>query len=184
VPRTAREVRHDLDAEVAAGRFREDLSFRIREITIALPPLRERGTLEALAALWVLRETERQLGLGRHALSTAAERRLMSHPWPGNARELRTVMRRAAVLCDGSVIGPRHLGLAPPRSAAPAGAQAADAPPLPGDRGERPLAQARDEFVRRYVMDAVARHGGSRRQAAVALGISVRSLHRYLRRGL
>jgi transcriptional regulator with GAF, ATPase, and Fis domain len=172
----------DLDAEVAAGRFREDLLFRLREITIELPPLRQRGEDVGLLARLFLHQAERELSLPVHALSTSAEAALAAHDWPGNVRELRAVMRRAAVLCDGLEITAADLQLGPraARATEPAPAHAGDvAAAALGDLG-RPLTDARDEFVRRYAQAVLDAHGGDRAAAADSLEISVRSLYRYL----
>jgi DNA-binding NtrC family response regulator len=162
----------DLDAEVAAGRFREDLLFRLREVTVSLPPLAARGDDLLLLARLFLRQAEQQLSLPVHSLGSACRAVLLAHPWPGNVRELRATMRRAALLADGTELRPEDLQLgAAPRAAA-------SAPPL-GDL-DRPLDQARDAFVKAYVAAAVERHGGDREAAARALGISIRSLYRHL----
>jgi transcriptional regulator with GAF, ATPase, and Fis domain len=162
----------DLDTEVAAGRFRQDLLFRLREVVIELPPLSERGDDVVLLGRLFLAQAEAQLGLRAHTLSATAERALLAHPWPGNVRELRATMRRAAVLTDGSAIEAADLGLPPPR---PTGASANALGDL-----DRPLAEARDAFVAGYVRAVLDRHGGNREAAAAALGISLRSLYRYL----
>ena len=164
----------DLDAEVAAGRFRDDLLFRLREIEIPLPRLRDRGDDIALLARLFLRQAERQLGLAAHDIAADADAVLRAHTWPGNARELRAAMRRAAVLCDGPSIDVPHLGL-PGNATAARGSGAGDGL---GDL-DRPLADARDAFVARYVAAVVERHGGNREAAAAALGISLRSLYRH-----
>ena len=170
----------DLAAEVDAGRFREDLRFRIQEVAIVVPPLRERGDDVLVLARVFLRQVEAQLGLPARETSPAAVAALRAHAWPGNVRELKAAMRRAAILADGPAIEPGDLQLGP----APVGAAAAAAPPA-GDAGglgdpSRPLADARDAFVRAYVQAALDRHGGDREAAARALGIGVRSLYRYL----
>ncbi|HEB51999.1 MAG TPA: sigma-54-dependent Fis family transcriptional regulator, partial [bacterium] len=95
----------DLDAAVAAGRFREDLLYRLRVLEIELPPLRERGDdLPALCA-FLLAQFERP------ARSLAAETMalLRRYEWPGNVRELRNVLEHAAAVCSGSVVLPAHL---------------------------------------------------------------------------
>lgn len=159
----------DLDAEVEAGRFRKDLLYRLRELAIVLPPLRDREGDALLLARLFLRQAESQLGLRPRALSAAATRALSSHRFEGNVRELRAVMRRASILCDGDAIEPAHLQLEAPRAASP------ETGPL-----DAPLAEARDAFVARYVRAVLNRHGGNREAAAAALDISVRSLYRYL----
>ncbi|HJL16403.1 MAG TPA: sigma-54-dependent Fis family transcriptional regulator [Sandaracinaceae bacterium LLY-WYZ-13_1] len=161
----------DLDAEVEAGRFRKDLLYRLRELAVTLPPLRDRGDDVLLLARLFLRQAERQLELGGRRLSRSAERALERHAWPGNVRELRAVMRRASILCDGEVIEPVHLQLDP----APASEGQAALGSL-----DQPLAEARDAFVARYVRAVLNRHQGNREAAAAALGVSVRSLYRYL----
>jgi len=170
----------DLDAEVAAGRFREDLLFRIREVTVELPPLRVRGDDVLLLARLFLRQAERQLSLRVHGIGPDAERALAEYAWPGNVRELRSMMRRIAVLADGVQIDVGALGL-PARTNG-----AAPTPPAAGPdetAPARPLRDARDEFVWRYVDAAVRHAGGDALEAARALGISVRSLYRYRRLG-
>jgi len=197
----------DLDADVAAGRFREDLLFRLREVTIELPPLRARGDDAVLLARLFLNQAERELSLPAHTVAPSAEAVLREHAWPGNVRELRAVVRRTAVLCDGTEITAADLAIRGPRAGArqpgaaavaePVGAGVGGAPPRAdaaageppaepalgaaalGDLG-RPLAQARDEFVARYVAAVLERFDGDRVRAAEALGISVRSLYRYL----
>ena len=178
----------DLDEEVAAGRFRADLLFRLREVTVAVPPLAARGDDIVLLAHAFLRQAEAQLGLVLHTLTDDAQAALRAHAWPGNVRELKATMRRVAVLADSKLIRAADLGLAPRTGTAPAPASAPDPSGLramieaaiaPGATVQ-PLATLRDELVRRYVELAVERCGGDRDAAAKALEIGVRSLYRYL----
>jgi transcriptional regulator with GAF, ATPase, and Fis domain len=162
----------DLDAEVAAGRFREDLLFRIREVSIAVPGLAARGADVLLLARAFLRQAEAQLGLAAHELGPDAQAALAAHAWPGNVRELKAAMRRAAILADGPVVRAADLQLT--ASVAPS------APPSGLGDLSRPLEVARDEFVARYVRAVVEQVGGNREAAAKALGIGVRTLYRYL----
>jgi len=172
----------DLEAEVTAGRFRADLLFRLREVTLEVPPLAERGDDVVLLAHAFLRQAEGQLGLALHTLTEDAQAALKAHAWPGNVRELKATMRRVAVLADSRLIRAADLGFAPRASAGstskttPLGAwlDATAAGPL------QPLATVRDELVRRYVELAVERCDGDRDAAAKALEIGVRSLYRYL----
>jgi transcriptional regulator with GAF, ATPase, and Fis domain len=166
----------DLAADVQTGRFREDLLFRLQELTIELPPLADRGDDVLLLAHFFLRQAESQLSLPGHTIGDEAEAVLLAHPWPGNARELRATMRRAAVLADDKTLRASDLRLdGAARTATPATAAATEL----GDT-TRPLADARDEFVKSYVAEVVDRHGGNREAAAKALGIGVRTLYRYL----
>src|SRR5688572_12852590 len=99
----------DLSAEVRAGRFREDLFYRLNGLSLSIPPLRERpAELELLARSFVLTAC-RQLERPPLAFSPEALRLLRAHRWPGNVRELRNVIDRAVVLCAETSIGPEHL---------------------------------------------------------------------------
>jgi two-component system, NtrC family, response regulator AtoC len=117
----------DLAAEVALGRFRQDLYFRLNGITLRIPPLRERR--DQIPGL-----IEKFLGPGQ-SVAPAAIATLTKHSWPGNVRELRQVMERALLLAGGAPIGVRHLMIdAPPSAPAPVAAHApvaAPAPPAP-----------------------------------------------------
>jgi len=168
----------DLAAEVAAGRFREDLLFRIQEVRIAVPPLAGRGDDVVLLARVFLRQIETQLGLAAHDLGADAIAALRRHGWPGNVRELKAAMRRAAILADGPAIVAADLQLGTTISAT-TGALAATAAGDLGDTSRR-LDDARDEFVRRYVQAALDRNHGNREAAARDLGIGVRTLYRYI----
>jgi transcriptional regulator with GAF, ATPase, and Fis domain len=182
----------DLDAEVAAGRFRADLLYRVREVTIELPPLRARGDDVLRLAGELLLEAEATFATASHQLGPDARAAIVSYPWPGNVRELRAAMRRAVVLAGGAMIGAADLGLPvaaagsaprpPTASSSPAAAPSSIPTANPGDLGdlERPLALARDAYTAAYCAAVLARHGGNREAAAVALGISARSLYRYL----
>ncbi len=134
----------DLEAEVAAGRFRRDLYYRLAAFPIRLPPLRERPGDVLLLAGVLLREIGASLGMPNLRLSEEAARRLEAHPWPGNVRELANVLERAAILAEGGLVEPRHLelGTGMGQQAATARSEAkAQNPSLPP--GLRPLDRAR-----------------------------------------
>ncbi len=158
----------NLEDEVEAGRFREDLLFRLQEMTIVVPALAARGDDVILLATLFLRRAERELGLPPLVLSAASERVIRTHRWPGNVRELKAAMRRAALLCDGETITPDDLRLRTSRSVPPS----ADT--------SLPLTEAREKFVQEYVQRTLTKHEGNREAAAAALGISLRTLYRYL----
>ncbi|RKH15644.1 GAF domain-containing protein [Corallococcus sp. AB018] len=147
-----------LKALVARGAFREDLLFRLDEVRLEVPALRERGEDVLLIAHHVLK----QEGARARGFTQKAAEALRGHPFPGNVRELVSRVRRAAILASGELIGVEDLDLA------------ADTAP------RVPLDEARDAFVLRYVREAIARSGGSKKEAARALGIGVRSVFRYL----
>ncbi|MBS1118704.1 MAG: two component, sigma54 specific, transcriptional regulator, Fis family [Deltaproteobacteria bacterium] len=183
----------DLDAEVTAGRFRADLLFRLREVTIPVPSLAERGGVDiVLLAHAFLRQVEAQLGLTMHTLTDDAQAALSVHLWPGNVRELKATMRRVAILADSKLVRAADLGFAPRPSSSsapqlPAGTSAGSAAAsvralieaaLAPDAPIQPLAALRDELVRRYIQLALERTGDDREAAAKALEIGVRTLYR------
>jgi transcriptional regulator with GAF, ATPase, and Fis domain len=100
----------DLEAEVRAGRFREDLYFRLSGATLRVPPLRERADdVLVLARRFLARASNGQ----RHTFDTDAEAALLRHPFPGNVRELRLTVERAAALADGATVREPDLALEP-----------------------------------------------------------------------
>ena len=101
----------DLEAAVAEGAFRADLLYRLRVLTVSLPPLRGRDEDITLLAEAFLQATRERYGLDDVRLSAGARRALVEYPWPGNVRELRHVLERAALLHPGEAILPEHLGL-------------------------------------------------------------------------
>jgi DNA-binding NtrC family response regulator len=180
----------DLDGEVEAGRFRADLVFRLREVTLEIPSLAERGADIELLAHTFMRQAEAQLGLVIHALTDDAIVALRAHPWPGNVRELKATMRRVAILAESKLVRAADLGLTgvgnAPRTAVPTSVATGAAAALrelvetAATSELQPLATVRDELVRRYVMLAIERCGEDREAAAKKLEIGVRSLYRYI----
>jgi DNA-binding NtrC family response regulator len=153
----------DLEAEVEAGRFREDLYYRLHVAVIALPPLRKRGRDIPLLARHFLDRCAREFARGRLSLAPDTIAILAAHPWPGNVRELQNAVSQAAALAaPGSVIGPDLL-------------------PASLRRRERPAAcenyRARvDEHRRGLIHEALARTSGNRSRAARELGLSRQAL--------
>ncbi|WNZ65909.1 sigma-54-dependent Fis family transcriptional regulator [Myxococcus sp. MxC21-1] len=150
-----------LEEAVRRGTFRADLRFRLEEVRVDVPPLRARGEDVLLIAHHVLTQEARK---ARGFTQKAAEA-LRGHPFPGNVRELASRVRRAAVLATDELLRPEDLELG------------GDTEPM------IPLEEAREAFVQRYVREAIARCGGSKKDAAAALGIGLRSLFRYLGEG-
>lgn len=111
----------NLDQEIAAGRFREDLYYRLNVVLIDLPPLRQRGGDILLLARDFLDRLSSQMGKSSPTLSSSAAAMLMAYRWPGNVRELQNVMQRALIFCEGKPIEPEHLtGITPVAAAATA----------------------------------------------------------------
>jgi DNA-binding NtrC family response regulator len=154
----------DVGAEVAAGRFREDLLFRLNTIEIRLPHLRDRQRdIEPLAHHFLRVYTERY----RKKISgfdPAAVQSLREHPWPGNVRELDHAIERAVLLSAGPLIRSVDLGL---RAAPPSGTPRLEEMNL-------------EEVEKHLIQRMLARHGGNVSQAANALGLSRSALYRRL----
>lgn len=153
----------DLGEEVRAGRFREDLFYRLAALVVRVPPLRERGEDVAQLARAFLARAAARAGR-RLVLSAAAERRLVAHPWPGNVRELENAMLRLSLLAAGEEVGTDELE------------RVALASGLPPASVELPSLRL-DELEHQAVATALARCGGDKRAAAAALGISLRTLY-------
>ena len=165
----------DLAAEVAAGRFRRDLFFRIDGVTLHIPPLRERRGMIVPLALKFLHEAAARMG--RSATSLAAEvlPALEAHPWPGNVRELKAVIERAVLIAKGTEIGVRHLifardGAAPPPGSPPP--PPAEPPPRATDAGGLDFLTPDEREDRERVVAALAECNGNQTRAATLLGIS------------
>ena len=160
----------DLVAEIAAGRFREDLYFRLNVVSLTLPALRDRpGDIVPLAEVFARRFAELN-GLPTRALSPAAQARLAGHGWRGNVRELENIVHRAVLLATGEAIDAAAIEL--PAGAAPVVASAS-APSLVGRR--------MDEVERDVILQTLGHTMGNRTHAATILGISIRALRNKLR---
>jgi DNA-binding NtrC family response regulator len=168
----------DLRADVIAGKFRNDLYYRLNVVELKLPPLRDRrGDIPYLTAAFV-RECSIRLKKPLVGITAAAERALVSAPWDGHVRELRNVIERACILADGQLITERDLadGLAavvptavPPPMAEPVAAAAPDPDFL-------------SSVERDHIMRTLQRVGGNKKAAAELLGLSRRALYRKLER--
>ncbi|WP_270939289.1 sigma-54 dependent transcriptional regulator, partial [Falsiroseomonas oryzae] len=117
----------DLAAEVAKGRFREDLFFRLNVLALHIPPLRARPSdILPLAEHFAARYAKAN-GMPQRRLSPQARAALLAHPWPGNVRELENCLHRAVLLAEGEEIGIAAIELTPPRASEPAGEAAPQA---------------------------------------------------------
>src|SRR5512133_2580331 len=165
----------DLQEEVAAGRFREDLFYRLNVIQLRMPPLRaRREDIPAFLAHFLARFTV-EAGKREMRFSPDAERRLCEYHYPGNVRELANLVERAVTLADGPEIGVADL---PPALRAPTGGTP---PPVATATADLPEAgmdlQAHlDEIERRLLEQALARSGGVKTDAARVLSLTFRSL--------
>jgi DNA-binding NtrC family response regulator len=159
----------DLRTEVAAGRFREDLLFRLNTIELRLPPLRERREDILPLAQYFLRRHAARYGKTRSGFSEEALRLLRGYEWPGNVRELDHAVERAVLLSRLETVEAADLALAPP-AVAPAR--------RPGEAHPASL----EELERDAIRQALARHDGNVSLAARALGLSRSALYRRLQR--
>jgi DNA-binding NtrC family response regulator len=158
----------DLKAMVRAGEFRDDLYYRLAVIPIHLPPLRERVEDIPLLALAFLQKYSGVATRPVRGFSPRAMSLLLAHPWPGNVRELENVVERAVNLCTGEEISVEDLGVNMG---------------LPGSeftlKGLGPQPTLR-ELTRAYVAQILGQTGNDKEQAARILGVSERTLYRWL----
>jgi DNA-binding NtrC family response regulator len=161
----------DLEGEVRAGRFRQDLYYRLNVLRIELPPLRTRTDDIPLLASAFLREISARLGRTAPTLSARAVGELTAYPWPGNVRELRNALERALILNAGEILDSLDL-------TSLAGDSFAASPAAESDTANLRLALARRE--KEVLLDALKRSGGVRKEAARLLGIDQRNLAYYL----
>jgi two-component system response regulator HydG len=157
-----------LQEEVANGRFREDLYYRLHVIPIELPPLRDRPEDIAVLARYFLGRMCAERGTPPMILTAAAEETLVSYHWPGNVRELENIMQRALVLSETSEIGPDDLPVFTPSAAA-------NALSVPG--GDPPLNETLANLERQLILRALARADGVKAEAARRLGIKESALY-------
>jgi len=156
----------DLKSEVVAGRFREDLFYRLNVIPIQIPPLRERKSDIPLLAGHFLALYSRAMGKSITGISERAKEALLSHNWPGNVRELENIIQRAVALCEGDTIEEVDLMGAHLRSAP------AVEIPQQGLNLEKYLA----EIEKSCIKAALQKTGGNLTKAAEILGMTFRSI--------
>jgi two-component system response regulator HydG len=160
-----------LDEMVADKQFREDLFFRIKGVTLFLPPLRERREDIPLLIHYFLKEFENKYGKELEGISPEAQQVLMSYGWPGNVRQLRTAVENMVVLSPGKVLGPESL----PSEIRPGGA----GDPSPG--GSNLVGISIDQANKELIQNTLKMVNGNREQAAKILGIGERTLYRKIR---
>ncbi len=158
----------DLPAEVAAGRFREDLYYRLNVARIAIPPLRDRPEDIPPLAEHILKRLEHRHGWAELSISPEALAAIRERPWPGNVRQLENALARAAIASRGRAILPDHLDA--DEEADPLVPEAVDS------AGSLPLRALLAQVERRAIRLALQACGGNRTQTAERLGISRRQL--------
>jgi DNA-binding NtrC family response regulator len=174
-----------LEAEVAAGRFRADLYYRLNVVSFYLPPLRERRQVVGPLAQKFLAEFAARNRPDLHGLSADAVRALEAYHWPGNVRQLRNVIERAAALCPGQDILrsdlPESIRCPMQTATRAAGDSSALTNQSPGSCLTLSQSKAEAEVIR--ITEALRKHGNNRLRAAAELGISrmglYKKLHKY-----
>ena len=156
----------DLDAEIKAGRFREDLYYRLNVVNLHLPPLRDRGDDIVVLARYMVGRYAPEYGGTVRGLTPNAIAAIKRHRWPGNIRELENRIKKAVVLADKALLGPEDLDLSPD-----------DLPPI------LPLAEAKDKFQRDYINEILTLNNGNRTKTARDLGVDPRTIFRHLEKG-
>lgn len=157
----------DLKSLIKEGRFREDLFYRLAEIVVTIPPLRDRTGDPALLAHAFVNRFAQEQNRGNLTLADDATRAIEAHPWPGNIRELENCIKRAVIMADGPQITREDIGLA----------QAADE-----ENGFIDLRQVRDNAERVAVVKALGRANDNLVRAAEILGISRPTLYDIMHR--
>ena len=156
----------NLREEVAAGRFREDLFYRLNVFPLTLPPLRERQR-DILPLATFLIKRYLQSGEAVPSISSVAEQRLLSHSWPGNVRELENVIQRALILCSGGEIFPDDLCFE---------IESVNKVDVSGEASVGGLSEDLKSVEEQMILDALASAHGTRKEVAERLGISQRTL--------
>ena len=160
----------DLAAEVAAGRFRSDLYFRLNVVKLRVPPLRERKEDLPILVEAVLKPLSKEMGRAIPKVSARAMKKMESYPWPGNVRELRNVLERALLTLEGDEIQSNDVLL-------DVDAASAVQPPAGVLPSEEWQIRKLDDVVADYVGAAVEATGGNVRKAARMLDISPSTLY-------
>jgi transcriptional regulator with GAF, ATPase, and Fis domain len=163
--RVVAATNRDLEAEIKKGTFREDLYYRLNVVNLHLPPLRARGDDTLLLAKFLLQKYAGELNPKVKGFTPNALIAIRKYEWPGNVRQLENRIRKAIVLSDKSLVGPEDLDLFPEALTA-----------------IMTLAQAREDFQRRYILEVLERNNGNRTKTARDLGVDPRTIFRYLER--
>lgn len=155
----------DLDECIKSGTFREDLYYRVSEIVIRIPSLREREGDKMLLARTFLEKYAAEHNREFRGFTEEAGKQIESYGWPGNVRELENRVKRAVVLADGNIIGPDDLGLQ-----------------LPSEISGLDLREAREAAERKVIQRALDVHSNNMSRAADALGVSRPSLYNLMKK--
>ncbi|MCK6544339.1 sigma 54-interacting transcriptional regulator [Myxococcota bacterium] len=153
----------DLKQAQSEGSFRPDLYFRLNEVQVVLPPLRERGDDAVLLARYFLTKYGEQMNRNVHRFTARAMAALKRYAWPGNVRELEAKVKKAIVMCEGHEIDVADLELEESQM-----------------QGILPLKEAKEVYAARYIREVLELNGGNRSKTARDLGIDPRTVYKYL----
>jgi DNA-binding NtrC family response regulator len=160
----------DLHELIGAGRFREDLYYRLDVVSISLPSLKDRGEDSLIMANVFLKRYAAKLGKDIKGFTPEAIATIQGHSWPGNVRELINRVRRAVVMTEGNRVAPEHLGL-----------DGSDSGPEPVFNGKS-LKEARAEFEARLVSEALQHFQGNVFLASRALRVSRSTMYHFIQK--
>ncbi|HEY2733211.1 MAG TPA: sigma 54-interacting transcriptional regulator, partial [Polyangiales bacterium] len=163
--RVVAATNRELENEMRAGNFREDLFYRLNVINIHLPALRSRGDDILVLAKYLLQKYATEMGGKVKGFTPNALIAIRKYDWPGNVRQLENRIKKAIVMCDKTLIGVEDLDMLPEAIA-----------PI------TTLTQAREDFQRRYILEVLERNNGNRTKTARDLGVDPRTIFRYLER--
>jgi len=155
----------NLDQEIAANRFREDLYYRLNVVGIHLPPLHERGEDLMLIARYLIKRYVEEYNSKVKGFSPQCVMMMKKYSWPGNIRQLENRIKKAVIMSERMQLAPEDLELSDQ-----------DLEPV------MPLNQAREDFQRRYINEVLARNNGNRTKTAHDLGVDPRTIFRHLER--
>ncbi|MBO5752428.1 MAG: sigma 54-interacting transcriptional regulator [Proteobacteria bacterium] len=153
----------NLELEVAEGRFREDLFYRLNVISLQLPPLRDRGDDVILIAKGLIERHAKEFNMVAKSLSPEAIMAIKKYRWPGNVRQLENYVKKALILSNKAQICAEDLGLIPEVL-----------------KPVMSLAEAKDDFQRRYINEVLELNNGNRSKTARDLGVDPRTIFRHL----
>jgi transcriptional regulator with GAF, ATPase, and Fis domain len=161
--RVVAATNRDIEEEIRVGRFREDLFYRLNEVTVKLPPLRERGDDVLLLARFFLNKYAEQYSGKSKGFTNECIKSMKGYFWPGNVRQLESRVKRAVIMSDRALLNGEDLGL------------------QKGDRRNiMPLAEAEEEFKMGYVREVLEVNNWNKAQTARDLGVDPRTIFRYI----
>jgi transcriptional regulator with PAS, ATPase and Fis domain len=161
--RVVAATNRELEQEIKAGRFREDLYYRLNVVQLLLPPLRDRGDDIVVLARYMLSRYAPEYGNRVRGFTPSAIAGIKRHRWPGNIRELENRIKKAVVLADKALLGAEDLGINPD-----------ELPPI------LPLTEAREKWQREYINEVLGLNAGNRTKTARDLGVDPRTIFRHL----